>query len=60
MRSTTIIAPLTSTRRLIHRAHPLANAFRGIGIGAALLVFGLVFLLLSPLAWCVRKISALR
>jgi hypothetical protein len=59
MRTTTVIAPLRSSRKIIQRPNGVSATFRRIGIFVALLLFGLVFLILSPIAWCVRKIGAL-
>lgn len=57
MRTTTILSPRSKTRNLAHRSTPFSNAMRGIGMGAALLVLGLIYLVLAPIGWCVRKFS---
>lgn len=60
MRTTTIIAPLASTRTIVNRSTPVGSALRGIGLGAILLAFGLVYLFLTPVAWCLKKLGAMR
>ncbi len=60
MRTTIIIAPVAATKRLVQRANPVGAALKSIGIALVLLVLGLVYLLLSPIAWVVRKLSGAR
>lgn len=57
MRTTTIIAPRLSAAKLAPRATPRSNAIRSIGIGAALLIFGLIYLVVSPVGWILRKLG---
>lgn len=58
LRTTIVIAPLGSSRRIVARANPLAAALRGIGIGAVLLVLGVVYLSVAPFFWCAGKFRA--
>lgn len=60
LRTTIVIAPLGPSRKIVARANPLGAALRGIGIGAALLVLGLFYLLVAPFFWCARKLRARR
>lgn len=60
LRTTTVIAPLGPSRRIAIRSNPLSAALRGIGIGAALLVVGLFYLVAASFFWCARKLAAMR
>lgn len=57
MRSTTVLTPMPSANRLSRRtvrANPIGAVAKGVFIGLALFVFGLVYLGITAVATCFR------